>query len=226
MGHRALVAYRRPDRLYGLRYSHWGGEDLALAEAITPRTPLADGAIDGALLADSISRDRILTDHLDPRVHEALYLVDPDAGYAVDPYRVCWLEWGDGRDGGRGAIVATEPADDRAVRVWFRATKTALADVIEMGVLSRRAAQTYLEARVHEEWAGRCYTYGDAPADEPAGGYDPPLDRWLGGADGPEEADGNRGADGVRTGENERDEGNRWDGKGNGREDEGSGDGD
>ncbi|QLK26646.1 hypothetical protein HYG81_03245 [Natrinema zhouii] len=179
MGHRALVAYRRPDRLYDLRYSHWGGEELSLADEITAATPLADGSIAGPLVADSISRDRILTDHLDPCVHEALYLVDPATDYAVDAYRVCWLEWGDGRDDGRGAVIATDRDDDETVRRWFRATKTALADVIEMGALSRRAAQAYLEARVCEEYDGLVYTYGESIDDESGAGYEPTPDHWL-----------------------------------------------
>ena len=148
MGHRALVAYRRPDRLYDLRYSHWGGEGLRLADAIGPETPLAAGAVDADLLADSVVRDRILTDYLDPCVHEALYLVAPASGYRVDAYRVCWLEWSDGRDEARGAVVESDPDDDRALETWFRATKTTLGDVVEMGDLSRRAARIYLESRV------------------------------------------------------------------------------
>ncbi|RKD95163.1 DUF6735 family protein [Halopiger aswanensis] len=189
MGHRALVAYRRPDRLYDLRYSHWGGEDLSLARGITAATPLAEGAVESALLADSVALERILTDHLDPCVHEALFLVAPDDEYLVDAYRVCWLEWGDGRDGGRGAIVAVDPADDRAVRTWFRATKTALGDIIEMGALSRRAAQAYLEARVCEDEDGTIYTYGAEIDDED--GYEPRRDRWL------EEDRDRDGSDGV-----------------------------
>ena len=178
MGHRALVAYRRPDRLYDLRYSHWGGEDRSLAERISAETPLADGAVDADLLADSIARDRILTDHLDPCVHEALYLIEPANAYAVSAYRVCWLEWGDGRDGGRGAIVAVDSDEaNRRVRTWFRATKTTLGDIIEMGVLSRRAAQAYLEARVCEDEDGMVYTYGELAAAE--GEYTPPPDQWL-----------------------------------------------
>ncbi|SDR20055.1 DUF6735 family protein [Natronobacterium texcoconense] len=171
MGHRALVAYRRPDHLYDLRYSHWGGDDLALVDGIDAQTPLADGRVDGDLLADSIARERILSDHLDPRTYEALYLVAPGEEYVVDAYQVCWLEWGDGRDGSRGAIVAVEHEDDRAVRIWFRATKTVLGDAIEMGALSRRAAQAYLEARVREDRDGTIYTYG---TDE----YEPPPDCW------------------------------------------------
>ncbi|AFZ73285.1 DUF6735 family protein [Natronobacterium gregoryi] len=170
MGHRALVAYRRPDHLYDLRYSHWGGDDLALVDEIDADTPLADGSVDGDLLVDSIARDRLLADYLDPRTYEALYLVVPDSEYAVEAYRVCWLEWGNGRDGGRGAIVRAD-RDDRAVRVWFRAIKTALGDIVDMGALSRRAAQAYLEARVCEERDGMAYTYGTEA-------YEPPPDYW------------------------------------------------
>jgi len=200
MGHRALVAYRRPDRLYELRYSHWGGDELALSDEISATAPLAAGTIEPSLVADSITRDRILTDHLDPCVYEALYLVDPAADYAVDAYRVCWLEWGDGRDGGRGAIVAVDLADDRALRVWFRATKTALADVIEMGGLSRRAAQAYLEARVCEEYDGTVYTYGDSLDADREAEYEPTPDQWP--------ADDDR-REGRRNGNDRRDDGDR-----------------
>ncbi len=164
MGLRALVAYGRPDRLYDLRYSHWGGEDLALASRITRETPLADGAVEPSLLADSITRDRILTDFLDPCIYEALYLAD--LGESVESYRVCWLEWSDGHDEDRGAIVELAPgADDREFRTWFRATKTVLGDVVEMGRLSRRAARTYLEARICEEYDGMPYTYSSDDLD-------------------------------------------------------------
>ncbi|ELY93806.1 hypothetical protein C483_03984 [Natrialba hulunbeirensis JCM 10989] len=166
MGHRALVGYRRPDGLYDLRYSHWGGADRSLVAELTADTPLADGAVSASLLADSIARDRILTDHLDPCVHEMLFLVEPSAGYEVTPYHVCWLEWGDGHGDGRGALIGTDQTDE-SVRTWFRAIKTTLSDVIEMGVLSQRAAQSYLEARVCEEYAGVVYTYTGTPS-EPA----------------------------------------------------------
>ncbi|ELY50048.1 DUF6735 family protein [Natronolimnohabitans innermongolicus] len=162
MGHRALVAYRRPDRRYDLRYSHWGGDTVTFADRISAETPLAGGAVDPPLLAAAIDRDRILTAHLDPCPYEVLYLVEPGSDYRVSTYRVCWLEWLEGRDGGRGAIVAVDDARaDRRVRTWFRATKTTLADVVEMGVLSRRAARTYLEARVCEDEGGTLYTYGE-----------------------------------------------------------------
>jgi hypothetical protein len=39
MGHRALVAYERPDETYNLHYTHWGGCNLRLKHEITPETP-------------------------------------------------------------------------------------------------------------------------------------------------------------------------------------------
>ena len=176
MGHRALVAYGRPDDRYELRYSHWGGETLSLAEKITRQRPLADGAVTAELLAPAVTHDRILADYLDPCVYEALYVVSPETGHAVTPYRVCWLEWGDGRDGGRGAIVAVSPGrPDRRFRTWFRATKTVLGDVVEMGALSRRAALADLEARLCEERDGTVYSYGRAARPSEDG---PRPDHW------------------------------------------------
>lgn len=39
MGHRALVAYERPDELYNFHYSHWGGLNLQLNYDVTHETP-------------------------------------------------------------------------------------------------------------------------------------------------------------------------------------------
>jgi len=41
MGHRALVAYERPDETYNLHYTHWGGCNLRLKHTITAETPFA-----------------------------------------------------------------------------------------------------------------------------------------------------------------------------------------
>ncbi len=177
MGHRALVAYRRPDYLYDLRYSHWGGQELTLAGDLEAETPLAGGRVDADLLADSVALEHVLTDHLDPCVHEALYLVTPE--FEVTAYRVLWLEWGDSRQQGRGALVAVPPGErDAALRGWFRGIKTTLADAIEMGAFSRRAARSYLEARVREDGDGHVYTYGGTGVDgddpEPIDDFDVP----------------------------------------------------
>jgi hypothetical protein len=39
MGHRALIAYERPDESYNCHYSHWGAMNLRLKHAITADTP-------------------------------------------------------------------------------------------------------------------------------------------------------------------------------------------
>ncbi len=171
MGHRALLVYRREDRLCDLRYSHWGAKDLELATAVTEETPYANGSIDTSWLEKSVALDRVLVGFLDPCCYEALYVIATD--FEVTPFRVWWIEWGEpgGRD--RGAIVQTVPgAVDELKQTWFRATKTTLGDVVEMGGLSRRAAQAYLEARVVEDHDGYPYTYGGEE-------YTPVPDRWV-----------------------------------------------
>lgn len=42
MGHRALVAYERPDELYNLHYTHWGGLNLRLKHELSPETPFGE----------------------------------------------------------------------------------------------------------------------------------------------------------------------------------------
>ncbi|ELZ20850.1 hypothetical protein C475_19663 [Halosimplex carlsbadense 2-9-1] len=41
MGHRALIAYERPDSTYNCHYSHWGAQNLRLKPTITNETPFA-----------------------------------------------------------------------------------------------------------------------------------------------------------------------------------------
>jgi len=40
MGHRALIAYKRPDGQYNLHYSHWGALNLRLKHKLTEDAPL------------------------------------------------------------------------------------------------------------------------------------------------------------------------------------------
>jgi len=49
MGHRALIAYERPDSTYNLHYSHWGAQDLRLKPAITNETPFGGADPDETL---------------------------------------------------------------------------------------------------------------------------------------------------------------------------------
>ena len=57
MGHRALVAYKRPDELYNLHYSHNGGLHLRLKQKLTSRTPFGG--------EKSNSRQKLLTELLE-----------------------------------------------------------------------------------------------------------------------------------------------------------------
>ncbi|WP_226023941.1 DUF6735 family protein [Halomicrobium salinisoli] len=86
MGHRALVAYERPDSLYNIHYSHWGASNLRLKHAITPETPF------GGEYAQE-SRQNLLTDlrTVDGQA-EAETLIEPDDQQGgqvdVDPWAV------------------------------------------------------------------------------------------------------------------------------------------
>ncbi|MFC4447481.1 DUF6735 family protein [Halorussus aquaticus] len=57
MGHRALVAYERPDELYNLHYSHNGGLHLRLKRELTSRTPFGG--------KETNSRQELLTELLE-----------------------------------------------------------------------------------------------------------------------------------------------------------------
>jgi len=64
-GHRALIAYKRPDGQYNLHYSHWGALNLTLKHALTEDTPFGgekkhDGLREYAhdLLVSNVSLDR------------------------------------------------------------------------------------------------------------------------------------------------------------------------
>ncbi|MCU4925595.1 hypothetical protein OB905_06285 [Halobacteria archaeon AArc-dxtr1] len=169
MGHRAIVAYRRPDGRYDLRYSHWGGDELSLLERIDVETPLAGGLVDPTVLEPRVSVAELLERVLDPRTYETLYLVS--TAFSVEAEWVCWLGWDADRTGrepddgplrseARGAIVPVERSTEVVrLRTWLRATKAALTDLVAVGALSTETAQQYLQARVRSTHSGRCYTY-------------------------------------------------------------------
>ena len=158
MGHRALVAYERPDGRYDVHYAHWGAAGLALQREITPATPFADRDQDGwTPRVDPAQRARAvpfadLSDHLDVREFEALYVVT--LAWVVAAYLPLWFGPTLDGDVSAGALVTVDsPADARRVRRWFRATRAVVRDVVARGALSEREAVEYLAARV-DEWAG------------------------------------------------------------------------
>jgi hypothetical protein len=139
MGHRALVAYGRPDGRYDLHYSHWGAERLRLAGEITPRTPFGARGTDGSTAVDpeptaaGIPFEEIIDGRLDFLCHEALYTVSP-AG-EVTAYRTLWFGFGDDATVGNGALVEVPggPVEDAYVRGWFQGVKTVAADLLDRG---------------------------------------------------------------------------------------------
>ncbi|WP_327051586.1 DUF6735 family protein [Halomicrococcus gelatinilyticus] len=158
MGHRALVAYERPDGRYDVHYAHWGAAGLALQREITPATPFADRQRNGwTPRVDPTPRARAvafddLPDHVDVREFEALYVVT--LAWVVTAYLPLWFGPTLDSDVDAGALVAVDsPADARRVRRWFRATRAVVHDVVARGALSEREAVVCLAARV-TEWTG------------------------------------------------------------------------
>jgi hypothetical protein len=132
MGHRALVAYERPDGRYDVHYSHWGGENLSLGARISRETPLAVGAVEASPLAGPMPFERLLECVVDPCIYEALYVVD--LAFETVTTHVCWLGWNEEPDERRGALVVSDSTvDDREFSTWLRATKTVLADLVDVG---------------------------------------------------------------------------------------------
>lgn len=137
MGHRALVAYARPDGRYDLHYAHWGAERLRLVEEITPERPFGgrepDGstAVDPEPVATGIPFGETLDEHLDFLLHEAFYVVSPAREVAA--YRTLWFGFGDDGTVGNGALVEVPggPVEDAYVRGWFQGVKTAASDLLD-----------------------------------------------------------------------------------------------
>ncbi|MBV0903487.1 DUF6735 family protein [Haloarcula salina] len=71
MGHRALVAYERPNSSYNIHYTHWGGLNLRLTHELTPQRPFGGERPDDQQqvtfeqLLDATTIDAIDTDAFD-----------------------------------------------------------------------------------------------------------------------------------------------------------------
>jgi hypothetical protein len=72
MGHRALIAYERPDSLYNVHYSHWGAPNLQLRHQITPETPF--GSDDPPEAVQNLFTDLLTVETKD----EAAALIEPE----------------------------------------------------------------------------------------------------------------------------------------------------
>jgi hypothetical protein len=147
LGHRALVAYGRHAGRYDLHYAHWGGADLSLAGR------LADPETDPVTpdpLAVEVPFAVVVSTHVDPLVHEAVYVVDADE---VRAYRSLWLGPLDVDGGLLAAVDWAAPCDDDRVRSWFRGARSLAAAGRRGGHLTPEAAATLLERRLRD-WRG------------------------------------------------------------------------
>ncbi len=163
MGHRALVAYERPDGRYDRQYAQWGATDLTLRYRITAETPFAGGigkdgrdgtrwtpAIDPTSQATALTFEDVV--RFDYQIFEAFFVVS--LSWTVTAYLPLWFGTTIDAESDTGALVEVHTeADAKRVRRWFRATRAVVRDMVEKGVLDADDAIDYLASRV-TEWAG------------------------------------------------------------------------
>ncbi|MEF8774331.1 MAG: DUF6735 family protein [Halobacteriales archaeon] len=157
MGHRALLARERAGGRYDVYYSHWGGADLSLARDVgtDPRT---HPQVDPDPIATAVAWDEVLSVHLDPVVHEALFVLGGDGDVAA--YRPVPPE----SLGGPAVAVAVDPADpldDAHARGWFAGARETLGTAIEAGDLEATAARTAYQTAVGGRFGDREVTWLD-----------------------------------------------------------------
>lgn len=163
MSHRALVAVRRDDGRYDLRYAHDGGADDRLDRLRTRGLDPPPDLREGPELARGLDVRELLADHLDPIEHEALVVVERDGEVVpmvVLPYVLATadglVEWAP-----QGAAVALVARDGSSrhpafVRGWFQGTAEVLGEAVDLGLLSTAEAFEWLEDAVHR-FAGDRY---------------------------------------------------------------------
>lgn len=168
MGHRALVAYERPDGRYDRGYAQWGATDLSLRHRITAETPFAGGGRNGRANGTD-ERDERWRPTIDP-TPQATALTFEDAvrfDYrAIEAFFVVSLSWDvtaflplwfgttiDAKSDAGALVEVHGEADMRDARRWFRATRAVVRDMVGGDVLDADDAIDYLDSRV-TEWAG------------------------------------------------------------------------
>ncbi|GAA0245840.1 DUF6735 family protein [Haladaptatus pallidirubidus] len=172
MGHRALVAYERPDGRYDRHYAHWGATSFALRHKITAKTPFAGETTETTTVRSgtgSISSKSRWKPAIEPAPQatalsckdatnfdyhqiEAFYVVS--LAWDVTTYIPLWFGPTGRADPTVGALVAVcDDHDAVHVREWFRATRAVVRDMVRRGALGEREATNYLANRT-VEWGG------------------------------------------------------------------------
>lgn len=158
MGHRALVAFERPDGRYDLHHSQWGADELQLLatlERLDGRaTPAEAPGVHAEPILACVSTAVVL-DFLDPREYEALFVVGDD----VAAYLVLWLgleaetaPWDRTPASlvrnGAALVPVADPETGPRVRQFVRITKEVLGDAVAAGILPAWMAVSYLGSRL------------------------------------------------------------------------------
>ncbi|MFB6184839.1 MAG: DUF6735 family protein [Haloarculaceae archaeon] len=152
MGHRARVAYERPDGRYDCHRSQWGADRLRLIEEVTPATPYGQPVDDppvDPVPTRTVASPSALAADLEYLCVEAVYVVS--RSFAVRAYLSLWCGFAavDDPDPTAGLLVGVDGVRDAAhVQRWFRPRKTTLARRVERGEIDERAATQRLEERI------------------------------------------------------------------------------
>ncbi|MDG5777228.1 DUF6735 family protein [Haloarculaceae archaeon H-GB2-1] len=153
MGHRALVAYERPDG-WACHRSQWGAHQLRLQTEVTAETPFGrppdDPPVEQTPRRRVESFDEVVA-AVDFLAHEAIYVVD--SAFAVTSYVAVWLGVETGasneRDPSDGVCVAVaDDAEAETLRRRIRVLKTVLGRAVDDGRLDEAVASRRLERRV------------------------------------------------------------------------------
>lgn len=151
VGHRALIARERPDGTHDVHYSQWGGADLSLANELSSGTWPARGVATEPL-ATGVAWTDLVETHLDPLLHEALYVVE--ASGDVRAYRSRWLGVdGEGPDGLLVGVRWTDSCDDVRVRAWLQGARAVAGRAIGGSDVADPASAATLVERCLREWA-------------------------------------------------------------------------
>lgn len=152
MSHRALVTVARGSGHYDVYYAHDGGADDRLDRLRTRGLDPPRDFVEGPPIAEGVTFETLLADHLDPIEHEALVVVEDDGEvvpFVVLPYVLATadglIEWEP-----RGAALALAARDGGSlhpsfVRGWLQGTAGTLGEAIDAGLLTREEAFGWLD---------------------------------------------------------------------------------
>lgn len=162
MSHRALVAVAREDGTYDVYLATHGATDGTLDDLVVADAGLPPGLVAGPPTGTASTMDDLLTAHLDPVVHEALVVAEPDGRVTpsvVLPFAVATAD-GLVRGTPSGAVLSLVGRGGSVlrpayVRGWYQASGELLGEAVDAGLLPPEAALGCLRDAVERLAGGR-----------------------------------------------------------------------